>query len=380
MLHVSLLGEQTITDDRTGSVQTRSARAVALVGFLVVHAGTPQTRQRIAGLFWPDSTDAQALTNLRRELHYLRQVLGDEPSLVVMPRDLCWRDTPTCRVDVRTFEIEREAALAAGDDEGILAHATKAIGEYRGDFLPGRYDDWLLETRAALERRCVDLCDLVCETRVRTGNLAGAVEAARRRIQLQPLEEIGYRTLMRLQGDLGDRAGALSTYHHCASVLERELGVVPDPATRQALQDLMARVDPAGAKLPAAPPAVGRSGLAAAELVGRSAELGLLQDLWRNAAAGRPSLALVRGDAGVGKTRLVAEVAEFARLQGTVVASTQCFGTPGQLALARWRTGCGPGGSVGDGDAGPGLACRSRPAGAIRHGWLRTRAGLESDG
>ncbi len=70
MLRVSVLGEQAITDDRTGSIQIRSARAVALVGFLVVHAGSPQTRQRIAGLFWPDSTDAQALTNLRHELHY----------------------------------------------------------------------------------------------------------------------------------------------------------------------------------------------------------------------------------------------------------------------------------------------------------------------
>ena len=337
MLHVSVLGEQTITDDRTGSVQIRSARAVALVGFLVVHAESPQTRQRIAGLFWPDSTDAQALTNLRRELHYLRQVLGDEPSLVVTPKDLCWRDTQTCRVDVRTFDIEGQAALAAaavGDDEGILAHATSAIAEYRGDFLPGGYDDWLLEARSALERRCVDLCDLIGEARVRTGNLAGAVDAARRRIQLQPLEEIGYRTLMRLQADLGDRAGALSTYHHCASVLERELGVVPDPATRQALQDLMAHGDQTGAKLPTVPPATGRSGLAAAQLVGRSAELALLQDLWRTAAAGRPGLALVRGGAGVGKTRLVAEVAEFARLQGAVVASTQCFGTPGRLALA----------------------------------------------
>ena len=227
MLRVSVLGEQTFTDDRTGSVGIRSARAVALVGFLAVHAGSPQARQRIAGLFWPDSTDAQALTNLRRELHYLRQVLGHEASLVVTARDLCWRDTETCRVDVRAFDLECRAALAAaaaGDDEEILAHATRAIAEYRGDFLPGGYDDWLLEARAALERRCVDLCDLVCETRVRTGNLAGAVDAARRRIQLRPLEEAGYRTLMRLQADLGDRAGALSTYHHCASVLERELG------------------------------------------------------------------------------------------------------------------------------------------------------------
>jgi DNA-binding SARP family transcriptional activator/tetratricopeptide (TPR) repeat protein len=337
MLHVSLLGEQTITDDRTGKVRTRSARAVALIGFLVVHAGSPQTRQRIAGLFWPDSTDAQALTNLRRELHYLRQVLGDEPSLVVTPRDLCWRDTETCRVDVRTFDIEREAALAAaaaGDNEGILAHAAKAIGEYRGDFLPGAFDDWLVETRTSLERRCVNMCDLICETRMRTGDPAEAVDAARHRIHLQPLEEVGYHTLMRLQADLGDRAGALSTYHHCASVLERELGVVPDPKTLQVLQDLMARVYPAGVKLPTVETSAGRSGPAAAQLIGRSAELGLLHDLWRNAARGRPGLALVRGGAGVGKTRLLAEVAEFARLQGAVVASTQCFGTSGRLALA----------------------------------------------
>jgi hypothetical protein len=43
---------------------------------------------------------------------------------------------------------------------------------------------------------------------------------------------------------------------------------------------------------------------------------------------------LVRGGAGVGKTRLVAEIAARARRQGAVVASSQCFGTSGRLALA----------------------------------------------
>ncbi len=337
MLHVTLLGEQAITDDGTGSVRVRSSRTVALIAFLALHAGSPQARQRIAGLFWPDSTDAQALTNLRRELHNLRHVMGDQPSLVVTSRDLCWCDSEMTRVDVRTFDIERKAALAAaaaGDSEGILAHAACAIAQYRGELLPGMYDDWLLDARAELERQCVDLCDLLCETRARRGDLTGAVDAARRRIQLQPLEEAGYRTLMLLQADLGDRAGAVSTYHHCASVLERELGVVPDPATRQALQRLMAHVDPAGTGPPATGPAVGRSGFAAAQLVGRSAELGLLQGLWRAAAAGRPSFALVCGGPGVGKTRLVAEIADLARMQGAVVASAQCFGTSGRLALA----------------------------------------------
>ena len=337
MLHVSLLGEQAITDDRPGSVRVGSTRAVVLVTFLVVHAGSPQPRPRIAGLLWPESTDAQALTNLRRELHHLRQVLGDEPSLVVTPRDLCWRDTDTCRVDVRIFDIERKAALAAAvadDGDGVLRHAASAIAEYRGDLLPGVYEDWLLEARSEIERQCVGLCDLLCETRARRGDLTGAVDAARRRIQLQPLEEVGYRTLMRLQADLGDRAGAVSTFHHCASVLERELGVVPDAATRQAFQRLMAQAGPAVVSTETTQPRAGRSGAAAAPLVGRSAELSLLQDVWGATVAGRCGLVLVRGGAGVGKTRLVTEVAARARLQGAVVASSQCFGTSGRLALA----------------------------------------------
>jgi len=337
VLHVSLLGEQAITDGRGGTVRARSSRAVVLVAFLVVHAESPQARQRIAGLFWPESTDAQALTNLRRELHHLRQVLGDERSLVVTSRDLCWRDTTTCHVDARVFDTERKAALAAAaadDDNGILVHGAAAIAAYRGELLPGVYEDWLLEARSQLERQCVDLCDLLSAARARTGDLAGAVAAARQRIQLQPLEEVGYRTLMHLQGDLGDRSGAVSTYHHCASVLERELGVAPDPSTRQAFRRLMAHARPAARPLAAADPGDGRPGLAAVQLFGRSAELGALQDLWRAAAEGRRGLVLVRGGAGVGKTRLVAEVAERARSRGAAVAMAQCFGTAGRLALA----------------------------------------------
>jgi DNA-binding SARP family transcriptional activator len=338
MLHVSLLGEQSVTDDGTG-IRARSSRTVALIGFLVTHAGSPQARQRIAGLFWPDSADGQALTNLRRELHQLRQILGEEPSLIVTSRDLGWCDTPTCHVDVRTFAVELEAAraaAAAGDDGGVLLHASRAIAEYRGDLLPGVYDDWVLEARSQLERQCVELCDLLRAARAQRGDLAGAVDAARRRIQLQPLEEAGYRTLMQLQADLGDRAGAVSTYHHCASVLERELSITPDPATRQAFERLMARSgpDPAGAGRPQAGPPLARPGTAAARMVGRFREFSVLEELWRGAVAGHPGLVVVHGGAGVGKTRLVTEVARLARRQGAVVAGSQCFGTAGRLALA----------------------------------------------
>src|ERR1700754_3719785 len=273
MLQISLLGEQSISDDATGTIRTRSSRSLALVAYLVVHAGSPQSRQRIAGLFWPDSTDAQALTNLRRELHHLRHVLDERPPLVVTSKDLCWEDAPTCRVDVRTFDIERRAARAAAaadDTDGVITHAGAAVALNRGELLPGVYDDWLLDARSELESQCVELCDLGRDARARTGALVGAGGAARRPVRLRPLGGAGYRALMLLQADLGDRAGAVSTYHHCASVLERELGLAPDRTTLAALQRVMARAAPVTPPPSPShiPPAC--TVPAAAKLVGRS--------------------------------------------------------------------------------------------------------------
>jgi DNA-binding SARP family transcriptional activator len=234
-MHVTLLGEQLLAG-ADGTVRARSSRTIALIAFLVAHGDAPQTRQRIAA-FWPDSSDEQALTNLRRELHHLRGVLGDEPSLVVTSRDLCWRDSPTCVVDVRAFRTDRAAALAAaagGDRDAFLTHAAAAVARYGGEFLPGNDDDWARDTRVELEQQCVDLLDRCVPAYRATGDPTRAVDAARRRVALRPLEELGYRTLIELQGDLGDRAGAVSTYHHCASVLERELASSPtrSPAPR----------------------------------------------------------------------------------------------------------------------------------------------------
>jgi DNA-binding CsgD family transcriptional regulator len=61
-----------------------------------------------------------------------------------------------------------------------------------------------------------------------------------------------------------------------------------------------------------------------ARLVGREAELGRLLALLDEAAAGRPVVALVSGDAGVGKTRLVSELSAAARGSGFAVLTGRC--------------------------------------------------------
>jgi len=334
VLEVSLLGEQYVAGSPATNLG-RSSRSIALLGFLAVHADAPQPRQRLAGILWPDSTEQQARTNLRRELHHLRGLLGDDPSLVVEPATLMWREWPTCRVDVCVFYRERQLALqalAAGDQHAMLEHGAAAVEEYRGDLLPGMYDDWVLAERETLRRQCVELCDHLVAGWRGVDDLSKAVEYGRLRLRLEPLEELGYRTLIGLQADAGDRAGAISTFHKCAQILDHELQVKPSQAT-EALVERLLNSD--GPDLPpSGGPRKARTRPAqSARLVGRDRELDQILECWNSVVEGRPRLLILTGDAGVGKSRLIYELAHKARTDGAVVATTRCFGMAGALAL-----------------------------------------------
>ena len=337
MLDVYLLSEQRVSGGPRAEDRPLSSRSLDLLAYLVLHAGTPQTRQHLAFVFWPDSNEAQARTNLRRELHHLRGMLGEEPSLVVGSTSLSWCDCPTCRVDVRVFEQECHEASrskAAGDIETFLVHATAAIAEYRGDLMPGSYEEWVLENREALLRKCVQLCDDVVDFLAESGQPVRALDFAHRRVQLQPLEEVGYRTLMALQVDSGDRAAAVSTFHRCADTLERQLGLGPSAETTDLVDRLLDRPrDAAGRREEAAEPPSSDATVPSG-LVARGQELDVLVERWRVANSGQPGIALVSGEPGVGKSRLLVELATIASAEGAAVATTRCFSQSGRLAFA----------------------------------------------
>jgi hypothetical protein len=62
-----------------------------------------------------------------------------------------------------------------------------------------------------------------------------------------------------------------------------------------------------------------------AAFVGRAAELAGLVDAYDRAAAGHGTVALVGGEAGVGKSRLVGEVSAHARRQGARILTGRCL-------------------------------------------------------
>lgn len=326
MVELRLFGEQRVTADGVILDVRRSTRTLRLLAYLVVHAGAPQLRQHVAGLFWPESTEAQARTNLRRELHQLRAALPDaDLFLAVDDTAVSWRDDAPCVADVVQFKrAAAEAEAAVADATVFMPAAERAVGAYGGELLPGFYDDWVLLERDRLRQRCVGLLDRLASELAEQAELAAAIGYARRRVELEPLEEPGYRELMRLQVHYGDRAGALRTFHRCVSVLHRDLGIEPSPDTVAAYEELFAQ--PSGES--AAPTAQ-----KFAPLVGRDVELAVLQEWWAKVAAG-PRMKVIAGEAGVGKTRLAAELADAAERDGGTVARARCFASSGRLALA----------------------------------------------
>ena len=121
-------------------VALASGHSQALLAYLALYRHTPQPRQRVAAHFWPDSSETQARTNLRRELHHLKQVLPEADTFLDLDaQGLSWR-VGVVALDVATFEA---SLREANETEGRLRSLwlERAVACYRGELLPALCDE-----------------------------------------------------------------------------------------------------------------------------------------------------------------------------------------------------------------------------------------------
>jgi DNA-binding SARP family transcriptional activator len=323
-LRIRLLGgfDLRIGDERRG---IESPRMQSLLAYLALHRDTAQPRQRIAFRLWPDSTEKQALTNLRNLLHQLRRAVPELDDYVeVGPRAISLRSPPLVATDVADFEeaLERVAARSSAEKAEFLE---KAVARYSGDVLPGCYDEWLIHEQGRLRDRFIGALASLLSLHEASGRHDHAIVVAGLILRHDPLREDVYRALISAHTARGDRASALHAFHACAAMLERELGVAPDAATRRAYHEALGTED---TSLDQSASAGGRT------LVGRDTEWSALLDAWQEAMSGRPVFVLVAGEAGIGKTRLAEELSQWAVRHGHSVAHARAYAADGALAYA----------------------------------------------
>ena len=214
-------------------------RLQSLLAYLLLHRAAPQSRTHLAYLLWPDSTEQQAHTNLRKALYLLRQILPHADSFLHIGRQhLFWKsstETAAWTLDVQDFEQALAQAEQAEPIQSLTAMRkalAQAVDLYRGDLLLSCYDEWLLPERDRLRQAFFKALKQLIVLLEQERNDEAAISAALRLLRHDPLHEETYRHLMRLYAVHGDRASALRTFHTCATILERELGTAPSEATQ----------------------------------------------------------------------------------------------------------------------------------------------------
>ena len=347
-LTVTLLGGFALTLGSGGARVLPTRKAEALLAYLAVEPGRRHSRDMLATLLWGDREEAQARKSLRQAIYSLRKTLPDvAEALFVMHGGGIALNPEAIDADVPRFErlvregtpetLERAAALYCGD----LLHGF-VLEE------PG-FEDWLVAERERLRELAIEGRAKLLAHQARTGETERAIQTAAQLLALDPLQEAVHRTLMRLYARQGRRATALRQYQMCVDLLRRELRIEPEAETKQLYQELLqqridARRQPAVARAPAEPP--GKRAAVSGErlslpiqgtpLIGRDTEFERLRALSRRAGEASGKVAIVLGEAGIGKSRLLAEVATEAFQGGSAVLFGRAFESEQLLAFGPW--------------------------------------------
>ncbi|WP_221469482.1 AfsR/SARP family transcriptional regulator [Cohnella nanjingensis] len=306
-LKISLGGE-----DVTSAVPGGKARL--LLAYLVLAYDMPRSRKQLAFDFWPDSTEKQAMSNLRKLLHRIRESLPQIDRYVsITPSYLQWNQDAPCQSDVAEFE-----KAAQGHTISELRHAEEL---YRGELLPGFYEEWLETKRELLAQTIVNVLEKLVALLESRREYASALSFANKLLIRNPLREETYRTAMRLHALIHDRAGVMQTYAQLQDVLNDELGIGPSAETERLLEKLTRN----GGEPPAVP-------LDKTPLIGRIGEWECMLEAWKQASAGQPSLLVLKGTAGIGKTRLSLAFMEWVENQGIQTAYAACLASVKSLS------------------------------------------------
>ncbi|HKW92497.1 MAG TPA: AAA family ATPase [Methylomirabilota bacterium] len=304
----------------------------------------PHSREKLATLLWGDVGELQARQSFRQALSTVRKVLGGRSGLLVQG-EMVTVDPARVQLDVATFE------------QRVTQGSLKALGEatalYRGELLDGLtvgqppFEDWLRGERGRLRELALVAYSKLLAEQSKIGETDLAIQTATRLLTMDPLQEAAHRSLMRLYARQGRRAAALRQYQVCVEVLRRELGVDPEPETQRAYQELLtprahaAKTAPADVPTRRAPLALRRSTGPAdlpgsdPPLIGREPELDRLRQVLRAAGQGRGHVAVISGEAGIGKTRLLGELARDARRTSRVLLG-RCYESQQILPFSPW--------------------------------------------
>lgn len=330
----------------------------ALLAILLLHANEAVATDTLVEELWAGAPPASAATTLRGYVSGLRQALepgvkvGHHSILKTRPPGYLLAVPPE-HIDAVCFDRkvregremlrrERWSDAAARFGEGLALWRGPALGDFTYHRFASVETARLTEARLSAEEGRVT-------AELALGHHEEVVDELGRLAASAPFREHLWALLMMALYRSGRQGDALRAYQRLREALAEELGIEPSPELRRLEHSILVQ-DPALSWQPPIPPAAvvraGETGGAAgagqcdapcaalplprmlagqrAAFVGRRAEEKVLLDLWSTAREGRRQVALVSGEAGIGKSRLAEHVARQAHGKGATVLYGRC--------------------------------------------------------
>jgi len=300
MLEVRLLGTFEVKHKKK-LISIASRPAQSLFAYLILSAGTPHRREKLAGLLWPDSLEETARGNLRHALWQVRKSLPEKPTAYLLTDDLSIAFNASTEYWLDAGELENLSESASADE------LTAVLSAYQGELLPGFYDEWVALEREHLysifEHHMARLLSLLQDGK----RWLDILDWGERWIKLGQKPEPAYRALMNAHAAKGDMSKVAATYERCVKSLH-ELGMEPSGQTKELYERIKAgqetpKAERVAAKLESKETS-SNIPVPLTSFIGREKEL---KEIARLLSSSR--LLTLTGPGGVGKTRLAIQTA-----------------------------------------------------------------------
>jgi DNA-binding SARP family transcriptional activator/class 3 adenylate cyclase/WD40 repeat protein/energy-coupling factor transporter ATP-binding protein EcfA2 len=323
--------------DGDRSVVLRGPKQRFLLAALLARANSPVSIDALIGAVWGDRPPRTAermvhayVARLRRAIEPRRPRGEPSSTLATVGRGYELR-LAAAQLDATRFEelAKRGSDQLASGDETASSTLRQALGLWRGE----AFGEFLeVEACVAESHRLEELRQALVEDRVdadlaagQSAELVGEIETL---LRAQPFRERLWGQLIVALYRAGRQRDALGAYERARRLLVDELDIEPGPELRRleaavraqdpSLNVLRSVPDVGPSRLPVALDAVGAS------LLGRETELAWLREAWAAAVHGQGGFVSVMGPEGIGKTRLVAELARKVHDSGAAVLYGRC--------------------------------------------------------
>ena len=343
VLQIGVLGQLTATRG-DARLELGGPRQRAVLALLVLARGDVVPADRLVDALWGDATPPSASSALQAYVSHLRKRLEPDRG----PRDrqgVLARQGPgyALRVDDDAVDAWRFERLLRQADQHLrsdpaVAHRLleQALGLWRGPaYADHAGENWADAEVARLTGLRAVAREQLLEARLGQGESAVLVPEIEALVADDPLREERWRLLVLALYRAHRQADALAALRRARTTLADELGVDPGPALRAIEAEVLAQSPtldaperpPPHTGAPAAPgrPAtrVERPDPPTEEMVDRDREMQTLRAALREAVDGQGRLALIQGPAGIGKSRLLAELRSEAVARGALVLTAR---------------------------------------------------------